>query len=61
VPNTKVGQNIQIYLHGNFHNFFRSLSIFSRINFISVLDGKYIGILEISFLFVGRTRLPNPA
>jgi hypothetical protein len=34
VPNTKLVPNIQIYLHKNFHNFLRSLSIFPRIKFI---------------------------
>jgi hypothetical protein len=35
VPNTKVVENIQIYLHAKFHIFLRSLSIFSI--FISLL------------------------
>jgi hypothetical protein len=57
VPNTKFVPNIPIYLQKKFHNFMSNLSIFPRFNFTSVLHGKYLGKIKISFLLCG----PNPS
>jgi hypothetical protein len=59
VTNKNVVPNIPIYLHEKIHNFLRSLSIFPRIQFNSVLNEKCFGLKK-SFSLRGTNSVSRP-